>query len=77
MDRLCSEDGIGANILIPITVITKTDSRRGKTYKGGVVSYGQIRNTLLNTLTSVDKSINSHVTTMFDFYGLPIDLPEG
>lgn len=76
MGRLCSEDGIGANILILITVITKTDSRHEKTYKGGVASYGQIRNRLLNTLTSVAKSINSYLTTMFDFYGLPIDVPE-
>ena len=75
MDRLCSEDGIGANILIPITVITKTDSRRRKTYKGGVASYGQIRNTLLNTLSSATKSINFYVTTIFDFYGLLTDLP--
>ena len=45
-----------------------------KTYKGRVASYGQIRETLLNTLASATKSINSYVTTMFDFYVLPTDL---
>lgn len=62
-------------ILIPNTVITKTDSRHGKTYKGGVVNYAQIRNTLLKTLATASKSKNSYVTTMFDFYGLPVDVP--
>ncbi|MDE5938440.1 MAG: DUF4276 family protein [Lachnospiraceae bacterium] len=62
-------------ILIPITVVTKTDSRRGKTYKGGVGNYGQIRNTLLNTLANAAKNADSYVTTMFDFYRLPIDVP--
>ncbi len=33
--------------LISITVVTKTDNRHGKIYKGGVGNYGQIRNTLL------------------------------
>lgn len=37
----------GRCTLIPITVVTKIDSRHGKTYKGGVGNYGQIRNTLL------------------------------
>lgn len=62
-------------ILIPITVVTKADSRRGKVYKGGVANYGQIRNTLLKTLSSAANSKNSCVTTMFDFYRLPTDVP--
>ena len=62
-------------VLIPITVITKTDSRHGKTYKGGVDNYGQIRNTLLKTLANAAKNKNSCVTTMFDFYRLPTDVP--
>lgn len=62
-------------ILIPHTVVTKVDSRRGKVYKGGVVNYAQIRNTLLKTLASSKKSKDSYVTTMFDFYCLPSDVP--
>lgn len=62
-------------ILIPNTVVTKTDNRHGKTYKGGVANYDQIRNTLLKTLASSSKSKNSYVTTMFDFYRLPVDVP--
>lgn len=61
--------------LIPITVVTKTDNRHGKTYKGGVGNYGQIRNTLVNTLANAFKNKDSYVTTMFDFYGLPTDVP--
>ncbi len=65
----------GRCILIPNTVITKTDSRRGKIYKGGVANYEQIRNTLSKTLAGASKSKDSYVTIMFDFYRLPIDVP--
>ena len=62
-------------VLIPNTVITKTDSKHGKTYKGGVENYDQIRNTLLKTLAISSKNKDSYVTTMFDFYRLPTDVP--
>lgn len=62
-------------ILIPNTVITKVDSKHGKTYKGGVANYNQIRNTLVKTLANSSKSKNSYVTTMFDYYRLPTDVP--
>ena len=65
----------GKCILIPITVVTKTENRHGKTYKGGVGNYGQIRNTLLKTLANASKNVDSYVTTMFDFYRLPTDVP--
>ena len=61
--------------LIANTIVTKVDSRKGKIYKGGVANYGQIRNTLLKTLADASKSNDSYVTTMFDFYGLPHDVP--
>jgi len=61
-------------ILIPNTVITKIDSRHGKTHKGGVTNYSQIRNTLLKTLAISSKNKKSYVTTMFDFYRLPTDV---
>ena len=62
-------------VLIPNTVITKTDRKHGKTYKGGVTNYDQIRNTLLKTLAISSKNKDSYVTTMFDFYRLPTDVP--
>lgn len=62
-------------ILVPNTIITKTDNRRGKIHKGGVGNYNQIRNTLLKTLAIASKSKDYYVTTMFDFYGLPSDVP--
>ena len=62
-------------VLIPNTVITKVDYRHGKTYKGGVSNYDQIRNTLLKTLAVSSKNKDSYVTTMFDFYRLPTDVP--
>lgn len=65
----------GRCILIPNTVVTKVDNRQGKTYKGGVANYAQIRNTLLKTLACSKKSKDSYVTTMFDFYRLPVDVP--
>lgn len=65
----------GRCILIPNTVITKTDNRHGKTYKGGVSNYNQIRNTLVKTLANASKNENTYVTTMFDFYRLPTDVP--
>lgn len=65
----------GRCVLIANTVITKTDSKRGKVYKGGVVNYEQIRNTLSKTLANSSKNKDSYVTTMFDFYRLPTDVP--
>lgn len=62
-------------ILIPITVVTKTDGKHGKIYKGGVANYAQIRNTLSKILARESKNTDSCVTTMFDFYGLPTDVP--
>lgn len=62
-------------ILIPNTVVTKVDHRKGKTYKGGVGNYEQIRSTLSKTLANLSKDKDSYVTTMFDFYRLPLDVP--
>lgn len=62
-------------VLIPNTVITKIDSQHGKTYKGVVANYNQIRKTLSKILSVSSKSKDSYVTTMFDFYQLPADVP--
>ena len=65
----------GKCILVPNTVTTKIDNKHGKMYKGGVGNYGQIKNTLSRTLACACKDKNSYVTTMFDFYRLPSDVP--
>lgn len=65
----------GRCLFIPNTVITKTDTRHGKIHKGGVSNYEQIRNTLTKTLATASKSQDTYVTTMFDFYCLPKDVP--
>lgn len=62
-------------VLIPNTVITKADNKHGRIYKGGVADYNQIRNTLSKTLAVSSKNEDSYVTTMFDFYQLPADVP--
>ncbi len=57
--------------LVPKLATTKR-VKSGPDFKGGIVSYGKVRNDILKLLrdTSVVK-----VTTMIDFYGLPADFP--
>lgn len=75
VNRVMAPYFAGRCILIPNTIVTKADNRRGKIYKGGVTNYAQIRNTLLKTLGCSAKSNDSYVTTMLDFYRLPADVP--
>lgn len=60
--------------LIPITIMTKQDKQRGKMYKGGMCNFEKARSTITKVLAGV-KDRNTFVTTMFDFYRLPIDTP--
>lgn len=56
--------------IYPIICITKQS--KGRKYKGGVSSYQKIK----NELTKIAKGHpHEHVTTMFDFYGMPDDTP--
>lgn len=57
--------------LIPTLARTKR-TRSGQTFKGGIVSYGQVKRDLRNLL---DDSSAALVTTMMDYYGLPDDFP--
>ena len=60
------------NIVAQATLAATKRVKRGPLFKGGVVSYGKVKNDLLRLLrdTSATK-----VTTLLDFYGLPKDFP--
>lgn len=60
--------------LIPWTVLTKLDKKRGKMYKGGMSNFEKARSTITKALAGV-KNSHTFVTTMFDFYKLPRDTP--
>lgn len=60
VNRVMAPYFVGRCILIPITVVTKADSKHGKIYKGGVTNYGQIRNNLLKTLAGASKSTSQN-----------------
>ena len=57
--------------LTPVLAQTKRTAS-GTTYKGGVVSYGQVRRDIRRLLGDTSASL---VTTMMDYYGLPNDFP--
>ena len=46
--------------------------KSGSDFKGGIVSYGKFRNDIIRLLGDTSAAL---VTTMVDFYGLPMDFP--
>jgi len=58
-------------VAIPTIVVTKR-VKGGQHFKGGVLSYQQVRGDLLRLLGDSNASA---VTTMLDYYGLPDDFP--
>lgn len=60
--------------LIPHTILTKQDKKRGTMYKGGMSNFEKARSTITKALAGV-KDSHTFVTTMFDFYRLPRDTP--
>ena len=54
--------------LMPYTVITSTDKRAGRVYRGGINSYKKVKRDLLNCM-----SYGHPVSSMIDFYRLPMD----
>lgn len=58
-------------VAIPTIVVTKR-AKGGQQFKGGVLSYQQVRGDLLRLLGD---SSACAVTTMLDYYGLPGDFP--
>ena len=61
-------------VLIPNTIVTSTDLRHGRVYKGGITSYASAWNTIKNCISSA-RSSGCFATTMIDYYGLPGDTP--
>ena len=61
-------------LLIPTTVVTKSDERTGRMYKGGMRNYSKARLTIRKALSYTNEP-DVYVTTMFDFYALPDDTP--
>lgn len=57
--------------LIPVIIETK-EVKSGPNYKGGINSYGKIKEDLQKLLGDTSAAI---ITTMIDFYGLPNDFP--
>ena len=60
--------------LIPRTVVTSRDARKGSVHKGGMSSYAKAYNTIEVSLKDALRH-GGFVTTMFDFYALPKDTP--
>lgn len=61
-------------LLIPTTVLTKSDGQKGRMHKGGIPNYEKARSTIKKVL-AYTKQPDVFVTTMFDFYALPSDTP--
>jgi hypothetical protein len=60
------------NIFIIPTVITTKENVRGPNYKGGISTYEKIRKDLIKLFDDTSASL---VTTIFDYYRFPKDLP--
>ncbi|GHV90865.1 hypothetical protein AGMMS50268_13680 [Spirochaetia bacterium] len=71
LDPLFSPRGI---TLIPCTLVTKTDRKAGRQFKGGISNYSKAKNDILRCL-SYTKEKNVYVSTMFDLFRLPNDFP--
>ena len=56
--------------LLPYTVITSTDKRAGRVYRGGIGTYKKVRNDLVKCM-----SYGCPVSSMIDLFRLPMDFP--
>lgn len=57
----------------PVPILARTRrTRSGDVFKGGVITYGQVRREVLRLLQDASAAL---VTTMMDYYGLPSDFP--
>ena len=56
------------------SVLTSKDNRRGKEYRGGLVTYAKAKQDIQNWMKQ-DNHPECRFTTMFDLYALPNDFP--
>jgi hypothetical protein len=56
---------------VSVTLVTTKRSASGSKFRGGVTSWGQLRKDI--DLLRIDRG--ALVTTMLDYYGLPLDVP--
>lgn len=63
-----SDHNVYPHAIVATTKVVKS----GRNFKGGLTSYGKVRNQILNLLGDTHAVA---VTTMFDLYGLPTDFP--
>jgi hypothetical protein len=59
----------------PVKVLTSKDNRTSKQYRGGVVSYQQVKADLLRFAKRDAQKKAAWLTTMIDLYALPNDFP--
>ncbi len=59
-------------IYINPTILRTKTVKSGKYFKGGVISYAQVKRDLHNLFQDTNANL---ITTMFDLYGLPDDFP--
>jgi hypothetical protein len=59
----------------PVKVLTSKDNRASKQYRGGVVSYKQVKADLLRFVKRDAHKPAAWLTTMIDLYALPSDFP--
>jgi len=59
------------NVYITPKILVTKKNMAGRAFKGGVTSYGKIKNDISNLL----QDTNATVTTLLDYYGLPDDFP--
>ena len=54
--------------MIPITVTTKTDKKRGKMHKGGISNFAKIEAEIKKIADIINASADNYLSTMIDFY---------
>lgn len=60
------------NVAVQAVIVSTKRAKQGNKFKGGLSSYGQVRNEVRLLLN--DTNVVA-VTTMYDLYGLPTDFP--
>ncbi|MDZ7759617.1 MAG: DUF4276 family protein [Desulfovermiculus sp.] len=65
---------LGALNIITDVRCVQTGRKRGRTYRGGIVSYAKLKNDLQRWMKE-DQNPDARFTSMVDLYALPEDFP--